>query len=192
MEDGDGDSPSRATQPGVGLRDGSKATQNHAVARHRPRGWEAQAWGRPGDGVLLSCVPLVLLLCSSCVSPPFACCMAPIIGHKPARATGRCPLDSFRTSSSFRCRRVMWLAHSFGAGKRPMKLKLLQSDLLEDHGRLAGGASAACARIGDKMPGETASTPLVTTARTNRPYKTPIFAASLPIGLSPYLSAYFQ
>ena len=187
MEDGDGDVPSRGTKPEGSVRDGSKATQSHSVARHRPGAFEAQAWGKPGDSALLSCVPLVLLLCSSCASQPFTCCMARIKAREPARTTGRCRFDSFRTSSWFRFRRVMQLAHSIGAGKRPIKLELLQYDLAKDHGTLAGCTSTACARIGDKMPGETASTALVKTARTNRPDRILVFMVPLSIGLCPHL-----
>jgi hypothetical protein len=44
------------------------------------------------------------------------------------------------------------------------------------------GAGAVSARIGDKTPGESASTALVKTARTNKPDKILTFMVPLPIG----------
>jgi len=137
----------------------SKATQSHAGARHRPDACEAQAWCKPGDSVLLSCVPLVLLLCSSCtsrafpparrpvpptaprqlaallanmcslVSQPSTCCTARIKIREPARVTWRYRFSFFSSFSFLKYRRVKWLMHSSGAGQRPIKLKLLQYDL---------------------------------------------------------------
>jgi hypothetical protein len=54
------------------------------------------------------------------------------------------------------------------------------------------GAGAVCARVGDKTPGETASTALVNTARTNKPDITLAFMVPLPIGLYLHTAAYFQ
>jgi hypothetical protein len=54
------------------------------------------------------------------------------------------------------------------------------------------GAGAVCARIGDKTPGETASTALVKTARTNKPDITLAFMVPLPIGLYSHIAADFQ
>jgi hypothetical protein len=70
----------------------------------------------------------------SLVSQPFTCCAARIKTREPARATWRYRFNFFSAFGLYRYRRVMWLIHSSGAGKRPMKLKLLQYDLPALHG----------------------------------------------------------
>ena len=67
-------------------------------------------------------------------SQPFTCCTARIKTREPARVTWRYRLSFFSSFSFFKYRRMMWLIPSFGAGKRPMKLKLLQDDLPALHG----------------------------------------------------------
>src|ERR1035438_1607364 len=54
------------------------------------------------------------------------------------------------------------------------------------------GAGAVCARVGDKTPGETASTALINTARTNKPDIAIAFMVPFPIGLYSYTAVLFH